>query len=316
MDKAAHKFAFGIYEADPASGELRKNGMKVRIQEQPFQILLMLLQHPGEVISRDELRLRLWPADTFVDFDHGLNTAINKLREAVGDSASNPRFVETLARRGYRFIAPVRVIDARPPAAVPEPISVQPATDFSNPAADEISSDSAPDLPSGGRCGSVDTPSATEAVAVQATPAPAPLKETDELPAPSRAVSRLLFGLAQIMYLIFYGVALARLDRIPAIAADFLDRATVALVPLIIVTATIGIAIRLYLLTAVTFDYKPLGSKFRKLFPAVLPLDMLWALPPFLLVPQIGIGGAFAACAALLYLPFSERTLVRMGYRY
>ena len=98
---------FGIFEADLDTGELRRNGAKVRLQEQPFQLLVLLLRKPGEVVTREELRSSLWPADTFVDFDHGLNAAVRRLRDALGDSAENPRFVETLARRGYRFIAPV-----------------------------------------------------------------------------------------------------------------------------------------------------------------------------------------------------------------
>lgn len=92
---------------DPRSGGIRKHGIRIRLQEQPFQVLLALLETPGEVVSRDELRDRIWGADTFVDFDHGLSAAVNRLREALGDSADSPRFVETLARRGYRFIAPV-----------------------------------------------------------------------------------------------------------------------------------------------------------------------------------------------------------------
>jgi DNA-binding winged helix-turn-helix (wHTH) protein/Tol biopolymer transport system component len=96
-----------MYEVDPRAGELRRNGIKVKIQEQPFQVLALLLERPGEVISREELKRRLWPADTFVDFDHSLNAAIKRLRDALRDTADNPRFVETLARRGYRFLAPV-----------------------------------------------------------------------------------------------------------------------------------------------------------------------------------------------------------------
>jgi TolB-like protein/DNA-binding winged helix-turn-helix (wHTH) protein/Tfp pilus assembly protein PilF len=96
---------FGSFELDLRAGELRKQGVKIKLQEQPFQILAMLLEHPGQVVTREELRSRLWPSDTFVDFDHGLNKAINKLREALGDSAENPRFIETLAKRGYRFLA-------------------------------------------------------------------------------------------------------------------------------------------------------------------------------------------------------------------
>ncbi|HEV2247161.1 MAG TPA: winged helix-turn-helix domain-containing protein [Terriglobia bacterium] len=102
---------FGIFEADLSSGELRRDGLKVKIQEMPFQVLVSLLERPGEVVTREDLRKRLWPADTFVDFEHGLSKAINKLREALGDDANNPRFVETLTRRGYRFIGPVERTD-------------------------------------------------------------------------------------------------------------------------------------------------------------------------------------------------------------
>ena len=109
---------FGVFEVDLRSGELRKSGVKVKLQEKPFEVLTMLLGAPGEIIGREQLHKELWPSDTFVDFDHNLNAAINRLREALGDSADNPRFVETLARRGYRFIAPV---DGMGRAVLPEP---------------------------------------------------------------------------------------------------------------------------------------------------------------------------------------------------
>lgn len=98
---------FGVFEADLEAGELRKHGLRLKLPEQPFQILSMLLARPGEIVSREELRERLWPSDTFVDFDHGLNNAVMRLREVLGDSSDHPRFIETLPRRGYRFIAPV-----------------------------------------------------------------------------------------------------------------------------------------------------------------------------------------------------------------
>jgi TolB-like protein/DNA-binding winged helix-turn-helix (wHTH) protein/Flp pilus assembly protein TadD len=116
------RLRFGVFELDLRAGELRKHGLRVRLQEQPLQILTMLLEHPGDVITRDELKKKLWPADTFVDFDHGLNKAISKIREALGDSADSPRFVETVARRGYRFLAEVKVVDPTP-APRPEPIA-------------------------------------------------------------------------------------------------------------------------------------------------------------------------------------------------
>jgi TolB-like protein/DNA-binding winged helix-turn-helix (wHTH) protein/Flp pilus assembly protein TadD len=110
-DQLRGRLRFGAFEIDLRAGELWKRGVRVRLQEQPFQVLVMLLNHPGEVITREELQTKLWPADVFVDFDHGLNKAINKVREALGDSAENPRFVETVARRGYRFLSEVKVAD-------------------------------------------------------------------------------------------------------------------------------------------------------------------------------------------------------------
>src|SRR6202171_1365545 len=98
---------FGTCEVNPRSGELRKGGVRIKLHGQPFEVLAMLLEQPGQVVTREELRLPLWPTDTFVNFDHGVNTAINKRREALGDFADNPRFVETLPRRGYRFLAGV-----------------------------------------------------------------------------------------------------------------------------------------------------------------------------------------------------------------
>jgi len=125
-NRTARWLRFGVFELDLRAGELRKHGLRVRLQEQPFQVLAMLVEHPGEVVAREELKKKLWPADTFVDFDHGLNKAINKLREALGDSAETPRFVETVARRGYRFLAEVKVPDPAPvrspePGATPPP---------------------------------------------------------------------------------------------------------------------------------------------------------------------------------------------------
>src|ERR1700756_5178802 len=100
---------FGVFEADLQTGELTRLGKRVRLQEQPFQLLAMLLEKPGVLVTREELHLKLWPQTT-VDFDHGLNKAISKIREALGDSAENPRFIETVARRGYRFLADVTVV--------------------------------------------------------------------------------------------------------------------------------------------------------------------------------------------------------------
>jgi len=266
---------FGVFEVDLSAGELRKNGVKLRLQEQPFQVLALLLERSGEIVTRDELRQKLWPSDTFVDFDHSLNTAINKVREALGDSASSPRYVETLARRGYRFIAPVQRN---------EPM------DSAKPAAADIGSS-------------------------EPSPSLVTLHPELEVPIPHRRVTRGLFGLIQLMYLIFYAVALIRLHVVQRIADSFLPLwGATALTVAVLVTAGVGIPLRLYLLSAVSFDYQRLGEKFRQMFPFILALDQLWAVAPFLLVQNIGLGAAFAASAPLLYLPFSERTLIRMAY--
>lgn len=266
---------FGVFELDLKAGELRKSGVKLRLQGQPFQVLALLLEHAGSVVTREELQQKLWPSDTFVDFDHSLNTAINKVREALGDSATSPRYVETLARRGYRFIAPVQ--NDRP---------------------SELAAPAAP------------TPVAVET----ARPEPA-LHPELQVPIPRRVITRSLFGLTQVMYLCFYLAALFRLHAVQAIADLVLPPwAATTLTAAVMVTAGVGIPLRCYLISAVSFDYQRLGQTFRQMFPFVLALDQLWAVAPFLLMPQIGLGAAFAASAALLYLPFSERTLIRMAY--
>jgi DNA-binding winged helix-turn-helix (wHTH) protein len=269
-ESAGQRIRFGIYEADVRAGELLRDGVKVKLQEQPFQVLLVLLEHPGEVVTREDLRARLWPADTFVDFDHSLNTAINKLREALRDSAANPRFIETKARRGYRFIAPVQVI------------------------------------PNG------TGPSRTPTTSQPAESAPRPPQS--DLPHAHRGLTRALLGLVQVMYLSFYVIALARLGEVGRISEQFLVGHAWILVVLVFITALLGIPVRLYLLTAVGFDYPKTGEKFLRMFPAILVLDIVWALAPFLCMEKIGVGLAFAATAGLLYLPFSQRTLVRMTY--
>jgi len=111
MPEASAPVRFGVFEVDLQAGELRKHGVRLRVQEQPFQVLAMLLERPGQTVTREELRNRLWTAETFVDFDHGVNKAVNRIRDLLGDSATSPRFVETVPRRGYRFIAEVAVVE-------------------------------------------------------------------------------------------------------------------------------------------------------------------------------------------------------------
>src|SRR5438132_6381252 len=108
------KIRFGVFEADLRAGELRKFGIRIKLQSQPFKLLAILLSHAGEIVTREELQQQIWGSETVVNFDHSLGTAVNKVREALGDSAENPRYIETLAKRGYRFIAPVESLDLPP----------------------------------------------------------------------------------------------------------------------------------------------------------------------------------------------------------
>jgi DNA-binding winged helix-turn-helix (wHTH) protein len=251
---------FGVFEADLDAGELRKQGQRIRLQGQPFAVLAILLERPGTVISREDIRQKLWPADTFVDFDHSLNTAVNKIRETLGDSAASPRFVETVARRGYRFVGEVSWQDSR----IPQTVGIEPE------------------------------------------------KPATELPIAPRGLTRSLFGLIQIMYVIFYVGALSHWRGVEQVSWSDANSPLILIV--VLVTAGVGIPVRFYLLSAAGFDYSRLGEKFRKIFVPLLALDELWAIAPFLIVGRIGFGAAFAATAALLYVPFAERTLVRMAY--
>ncbi|MGA8272555.1 MAG: winged helix-turn-helix domain-containing protein [Candidatus Sulfotelmatobacter sp.] len=284
-DDSSRIFRFGVFEADSATGELRKSGIRLRLRDQPFHVLLMLVRRRGQLVSREELRQELWPADTFVDFDHSLNTIINKLREVLGDSAANPRFIETLAKRGYRFLPPVEPFQnqaAVGDAAAEASTAAKPPVDIRLPAK------SSPDTPF--------------------------LTSAQDLPLVQPAYVRGLFLLIQIMYLSFYIVALGRLASVE----DLLDRGfghSQILTVLLIVSASIGIPVRLYLLSYVSFDVKDLSSKFLRLFAGILVLDELWALAPFLLTRQIGLGLALAITAALIYVPFAQRTLVLMRER-
>lgn len=291
MERHSPLLRFGRFEADASSGELRKDGRVLRVQEQPFQILLMLLYNQGRVVTREELREKLWPADTFVDFDHSLNTAINKLREILGDSATNSIFIQTLARRGYRFMVPVEMTGA----ALPQPASPAPAKDVVSSAAAAATDDQAMEAGPGFNTHIV-------------------LTSPEELPEASRSTVRLLLIAVQTMYLTFYLVALWKLHVISALLTPLSSGLQSAVLTTVVCTAMVCVPIRLYLMTAVLFDYPRLAHKFGRLFMPLFLLDELWALAPLLLIHKLGVGLALAACAALIYLPFAQRSLVLMGY--
>lgn len=275
------RYKFDEFEADLRAAELRKNGNRLKLQMQPFQVLVALLERPREVVTREELRQRLWPQDTFVDFDHGLNTAMVKLRDVLGDSASKPKFIETIAKRGYRFLGTAEVISDQ--SAPMEPIvPAPPATIHA----------------------SVGNP--------KLQPATIPAETDSALPRASRNTARLLFTLTQIMYLIFYLSALFRWENTYKACFNTWGRAGATAFVVYMATSMVGIAVRLYLISATAMDYHLLGSKYRVLTPALFILDMIWALSPLLIADRIGLGFALGACAALVYMPFAQRTLIKM----
>ncbi|MBZ5531759.1 MAG: transcriptional regulator [Acidobacteriia bacterium] len=277
----ASKYKFGEFEADVRAGELRRKGQRLKLQLQPFYVLVALLERPKDVVTREELRQRIWPEDTFVDFDHSLNTAVAKVRDALGDSAGSPRYVETIAKRGYRFLGEVEAVGEAGQAALATQAKPSPAAAVSVTA--QVSS-------------------------TQGRPA----QPVSSLPRASRSTTRLLFTLAQVMYVVFYIAALFRWERLAQSAETAWRGAGTTAFVVYMVTALAGLAVRLYLITATAFDYHLLGEKYRRIFPALFVLDMIWALSPLLLKDRIGMGLALGACAALIYMPFAQRVLMKM----
>ncbi len=264
------RYRFGVFEADAATGELRKQGIRIKVNVQPFQVLLLLLSRPGEILTREDLARVLWPEGTFVDFEHGVNSAVNRIREALGDSARNPRFIETLARRGYRFVAPVErhgdTLVEVPTQPAPQPAPVKPETSF--------------------------------------------LATAAELPrVPARTVHGLFLAL-QLMYVGFYVGALANLAEIDDLFFPLAHAHAMVLV--LIVTAALLIPVRVFLITAMAFLAPGLRAKYLRLWPFLLPFDVLWALAPFLLLHHLNVGVAVACMAPLVYSPFAQRALILM----
>jgi len=282
-EQPARRYRFGAFEADAATGELRRQGIRLKLNAQPFQVLCLLLERPGEVLTREEIARELWPDGTFVDYEHGVNSAVNRIRDALGDSAASPKFIETLARRGYRFVVPVEPIAPQDGIGIDAPKSssaedVVPATLTAN----------NPGFLAGGL-----------------------LASPRELPRAPHRVVWTLFVLLQLMYVGFYVGALANLGEVEELLS-VLPRAGVIL-DVLIVTAGILIPVRAFLLSAFLFRAPGAGEKFLRLWPFLLVLDELWSLSPFLLLHHINFGLALACTALLVYSPFAQRTLVLMG---
>lgn len=287
--RPAQRYRFGTFEADASTRELRKQGVRIKLNAQPFQVLIMLLERPGEVLTREQISQELWPEGTFVDSEHGVNSAVNRIREALGDTASNPRFVETLARRGYRFLASVEQISlnenssrqAPKSSSTIERVEMAVPTELADPNYSEISDRSW----------------------ILASP--------QELPKASYPVVQTFFVLLQLMYIGFYVGALANLAEIENLFST-LPKPTLA-ISVLIVTAGILIPVRAFVLSAVLFHAPKAREKFLKIWPFLLPFDELWSLSPFLLLHHINFGVALSCTVLLVYSPFAQRSLVLMG---
>ena len=293
--RPARRYRFGAFEADATTGELRRQGIRIRLNAQPFQVLCLLLERPGELLTREEISRELWPDGTFVDYEHGVNSAVNRIRESLGDTASGPRFIETLARRGYRFVAPVEriALGESQSASVPEA-----ASDSDSPSARRTEQPAV-------------APEAEAVPEVEAGFLSGVLASTHDLPRTSYPVVQTLFVLLQLMYVGFYVGALANLPEIEELFSP-LPRET-QIVTVLIATAAILIPVRAFLISAAFFRPPRAREKLLRMWPFLLLFDELWSLAPFLLMHHISVGLAVACMALLVYSPFAQRSLVLMG---
>jgi DNA-binding winged helix-turn-helix (wHTH) protein len=278
------RYRFGAFELDAGIGELRKSGTLIRLNGQPFQLLVLLLERSGQLLTREEIARELWPDGVMVNYEHGVNSAVNRIREALGDRAADSRYVQTLSRRGYRFVAPVeRMNTASARSGYPSQL--------------------------GGRVGRIEE--AVDSLERRTGVFSRLLPTTEDLPrAPHRIVRTLFIGM-QVMYVAFYVGALGNLHEIEQLLSA-LDKPTQVYM-LLVITAAIMIPVRAFLVCAVLFRAPGLREKFLKLWPFLLALDVLWSLSPFLLLHHINFGLALACTTLLVYSPFAQRSLMLMG---
>lgn len=309
------RIRFESFDLDLRTRELRKDGRLIKLQDQPGRLLALLACRAGELVTREEIEKALWSKDEFVEFEHAVNTAMRKIRVALGDDLERPRFIETLPRKGYRFIAEVESLPAGQPC--------DQAPERPRPAAREAGDGRA------SRSGMEGQRSANDALAENAEPAEGAseaaaslgsgLNGTAEAASQAdfslpRPLARLLFLTVQGGYLAMYCAALYREESLKAVLGQAFSVRTAMVAPLILIVAMCGIAVRLYLVSSVGLNHPAAGAKFRRLFPALFVLDTLWAVAPLLLVRQIGYGLALGAIAPLAYLPFCQRTLMERIY--
>ena len=303
------KLCFRSFELDLQTGELHRDGRRIKLQDQPGKLLALLASRPGELVTRAEIEKALWADGEFVEFEHAINTAMRKVRDALGDDLQQPSFIETVPRKGYRFIAPVerpqgaefrgRMDSPQPAASVAE--RAKPITARNDPP---------PGVTIGADSGRLDQ--SLEAQTAGSPGAEASMDGT-EFTIP-RQHARLLFLLIQCGYLAIYCAALYKAESVEEVLARLLPGAGGTVTLVVLIFAMCGIAVRLYLIFSVGLNHPAAGGQFRRLFPVLFFFDTLWAMSPLLLARQIGYGPALGAVAALAYLPFAQRTLLHSVY--
>jgi DNA-binding winged helix-turn-helix (wHTH) protein len=271
-------FRFDEFELDLGRYEVRRKGRALKLERVPMELLILLVEKEGQLVTREEIVQRLWGNDVYVDTRQGVNTAIRKIRLALGDDPDHPRILQTVVGKGYRLVAQL-VSPERAPAPQSEP--ALPSTDAPVPERE--------------------APSGSEATSTAALPA-----GERSLMDPRLARALLLF--VEVGYLIMYGVALVHIPQIQRLGLPRLVWQATLLV------ALVGSAIRIYLASAVSLNYSGLGRLFRLVFPGILILDAAWAASPLLLFHKLG-EFVLLPVAGLAFLPFSQRTLVRCAYR-
>ena len=271
----AEVIKFDEFELDLGRYELRRQGQPLKLEKIPMELLILLAERQGQLVTRDEIIKRLWGDNVYVDTRQGINTAIRKIRLALKDDPDDPRVLLTVVGKGYRLVAPVTTLEsARDEARADlEPAQVAPVA--------------APEAPIAG----VALPSAASSGSLAVDP----------------RLARVLFLIIQAGYLALYGFALAHLAQIRAMR---LPTATPALT---LIAGLLGAALHLYLSAAVAFNYPGSGRLFRQMFPGVLAIDVIWAASPLFLFERWG-EVTLLCVAALAFLPFSQRTLMRSAY--
>jgi DNA-binding winged helix-turn-helix (wHTH) protein len=303
-DTQSHLLRFEDFELDLRTRELRQQSRLIKLQDLPVRLLILLATRAGELVTREEIEQELWGEDHFVDFDHGINTAMRKVREALGESTETPRLIETLPRKGYRFLAEVQRCGAIVPPSSRRTIIRDEPDEAVDAEPDQIVNEQG----TLSAVGPMDSPAPDTPVAT-----PQPLGGEEEFALPT-GPSRQLFLLTQAGYLVLYCVTLFKLEQATGVLERFFSISSDASLPILIALALCGIAVRLFLLTSVGLRHPSAGVKYRRLFPVLLLLDVLWAASPLLLVEKIGVGLSMAGIAGLAYLPFSQRILMNSIY--